>query len=455
MLEAIEKGNASGILAWHPDRLARNSIDGGKVVYLVDTSKIVALKFPTFWFEPTPQGKFMLQMGFGQAKYYIDNLRENILRGVRQKLRRGEYPLKAPIGYYNDPKKRTIIRHPEHFTSVKKCFELLASKSATLTEIQGKMFTLGVVGERNKKPLSISTISKVVRNPFYYGIFIYAGERYQGTHEPMISKQLFDKIQSALRGMPRKTGNERFELLGLARCGECDCAITAEKHTKPSGRVFSYYRCTSKSKTKYCTQRSYLRGEEFARQIKTEVERAALSDSWRDQFLSRLEEDKQEADYATIRIVEELEAELKEVKGKLDRLLDLHLDGTLDASEYREKKNVYVEQKSAIEQKLATLRRKTHHWLELTRQWIISANKAMHWVEEENFPEMRKFLLENGSNQKVENCKFSTFWKSPYGYLPSARPRALESKFESAFSDETTLMWRWRELNSRAKGESR
>lgn len=78
MLGEIEKGTAQGILAWNPDRLARNSVDGGRVIYLVDTGKITTLKFPTFWFEPTPQGKFMLSVAFGQAKYYTDNLRENI-----------------------------------------------------------------------------------------------------------------------------------------------------------------------------------------------------------------------------------------------------------------------------------------------------------------------------------------------------------------------------------------
>lgn len=82
MLGEIEKGNASGILAWNPDRLARNSIDGGRVIYLVDIGKITSLKFPTFWFEATPQGKFMLSVAFGQAKYYTGNLRENILRGI-------------------------------------------------------------------------------------------------------------------------------------------------------------------------------------------------------------------------------------------------------------------------------------------------------------------------------------------------------------------------------------
>jgi len=74
MLGEVEKGTAQGILAWNPDRLACNSIDGGRVIYLVDTGKIISLKFPTFWFEATPQGKFMLSVAFGQAKYYTDNL---------------------------------------------------------------------------------------------------------------------------------------------------------------------------------------------------------------------------------------------------------------------------------------------------------------------------------------------------------------------------------------------
>ena len=98
MLKKIEAGEATGILAWHPDRLARNSIDGGQIIYLVDTGVIQELKFPTFWFDPTPQGKFMLSIAFGQSKYYVDNLSENIKRGHRQKLKNGLWPQMAPLG---------------------------------------------------------------------------------------------------------------------------------------------------------------------------------------------------------------------------------------------------------------------------------------------------------------------------------------------------------------------
>ncbi len=69
-------------------------------------------QFPTFWFENTPQGKFMLTIAFGQSKYYVDNLIENIWRGIRQKLRRGEFPAKPPVGYVNEPRLRTMAREP-------------------------------------------------------------------------------------------------------------------------------------------------------------------------------------------------------------------------------------------------------------------------------------------------------------------------------------------------------
>ena len=107
MLSRMEKGEADGIIAWHPDRLARNSVDGGRIIYLLDTEHIKSLKFPTFWFENTPQGKFMMQIAFGQSKYYIDNLSENVKRGLRQKVRRGEWPAGyVPPGYFTDKNDR-------------------------------------------------------------------------------------------------------------------------------------------------------------------------------------------------------------------------------------------------------------------------------------------------------------------------------------------------------------
>lgn len=124
MMEKIEKGEANRILAWHPDRLARNSIDGGRIIYLLDTSKLQSLKFPQFWFESTPQGKFILSIAFGQSKYYVGSLSENTKRGLRQKVRQGEYPGLAPVGYINDVRTKTIEIDRKRSKIVKAAFAL-------------------------------------------------------------------------------------------------------------------------------------------------------------------------------------------------------------------------------------------------------------------------------------------------------------------------------------------
>ena len=97
MIQRIEAGETSGILAWHPDRLARNSVDGGRIIYMVDTGIITDLKFPTFWFDATPQGKFMLSISFSQSKYYVDNLSENVKRSYKQKLKTASGHKKLPL----------------------------------------------------------------------------------------------------------------------------------------------------------------------------------------------------------------------------------------------------------------------------------------------------------------------------------------------------------------------
>jgi len=202
MLEKMERDEAQGILAWHPDRLARNSVDGGKIIHLIDGEKILALKFPTFWFEPTPQGKFMLNIAFGQSKYFIDNLSENVKRGLRQKVRRGEWPGWAPIGYLNDLRTHIIIPDPDRFRLVKKLFELYSVGNYSLKDLQNQITKIGLLSKVGKT-LSISMIQHTLRNPFYYGLMKYNNELHQGKHQPMISKKLFEKCQKVLKDRSR------------------------------------------------------------------------------------------------------------------------------------------------------------------------------------------------------------------------------------------------------------
>ena len=215
VLKKIEKGMANAILSWHPDLLARNSIDGGKIIYLLDTGKLLDLKFPSFWFESTPQGKFMLSIAFGQSKYYVDNLSESVKRGNRQKLRNSVWPSKAPYGYLNNLKTRGIDVDEEKSKVVKKAFQLFAEGEKSFVEISQFMFKFGIK-KSDGKPVKVDQVKNMLSNKFYIGILKYAGEYYQGSHKTFISKGLFDQVQRQTEKIerPRQKGHN-FPFTGL------------------------------------------------------------------------------------------------------------------------------------------------------------------------------------------------------------------------------------------------
>jgi len=255
MLSLIEKGKADGILSWHPDRLARNSVDGGKIIHMIDKGLIKSLKFPTFWFEPTPQGLFMLNIAFGQSKYFVDNLRENVKRGMRQKIRNGVWPVRAPDGYLNNPQTRMIDIDPGKAPKIRKLFELYATGEYNLKALTNWCRDNKLKGNLNKE-IAVSHIQKILQNIFYIGLMKYKGEVFEGKHTPLISKKLFDNVQGVLkqRGKPQKIKKHNFAFLGLMKCGFCDCAITAETQ-----KGHHYYHCTKKKGA--CPEKHFLREE--------------------------------------------------------------------------------------------------------------------------------------------------------------------------------------------------
>ena len=203
MLARIESGDATGILAWHPDRLARNSLDGGRIIWLVDSGRITDLRFSTFRFESTAQGKFMLAVMFGQSKYYVDNLSENIRRGQRQKLRDGIWSKMAPVGYLNDTASRTIAPDPERAPLIRRTFELYATGNYTLDRLCATVNGLGLTA-RDGAALSRAQYHRVLQNPIYYGVLRYKGELHEARHEPILSKALFDQVQAVMNRKSKK-----------------------------------------------------------------------------------------------------------------------------------------------------------------------------------------------------------------------------------------------------------
>jgi site-specific DNA recombinase len=270
-LDRIECGEAEGLIAWAPDRLARNSVDGGRVIYLLDAAKIKDLKFATLTFENTPSGKFMLSILFGQSKYYSDALSENVKRGIRTKIENGWLPNMAKIGYLNDPGTRTIVADPERFPLIRELWELMLTGAYSPRRIRDIMEERGLRTLLRKReggrPLGISSIYNVLASPFYAGLIPWKGRLYPGKHPPVVTMDEYERVQQLLgRPTQPRSKTREFAFTGMFKCGECGLSVTAEEKTNRYGSQYTYYHCTKRRLDHRCRQRS-VEAKDFQEQI--------------------------------------------------------------------------------------------------------------------------------------------------------------------------------------------
>ncbi len=394
MMTSIESCEVTGIIAWHPDRLARNSIDGGRIIYALDTGKLRFLKFPTFWFEDTPQGKFMLQIAFGQSKYYVDNLSENVRRGLREKVRRGEYPGLAPVGYLNNPRTRNIDINENKAILIRKLFEVYATGKYTPSEVRQMSIEFGLTGHSGK-PIALSRIPLILSNPFYIGLFKYKGEIHEGKHESIISRELFGEVQKTLkrasRGGYRKDAHYPFRR--LITCTHCGCAITADTQ-----KGHHYYHCGKRRG--HCSLKT-IREEALTSLLRQSILRVSLSDRCSEWMLAQVERLKVRESEQKEDIINSEKHRLADLQSKIERLLDIYLDSSLTRDEYAARKEQYVLEKTALSSQIAEYEAVGASRFKPVENFISASNTAGSTAWTENLEDLRDFHKSIGSNLRL------------------------------------------------------
>ena len=424
MTKVQESKNPVGILAWHPDRLARNSVDGGQIIYSIDTGKIASLRFPTFWFEPTPQGLFMLQVAFGQSKYYSDNLSENVKRGIRQKLRQGKWPGLAPFGYINNMKTKNIEPDSVKAKIVKKAFEEFSQSKHTLKSLSERLSFWGITGKTGK-PLVKATLQRMLTNPVYLGIIVHNGESYDGDFEPIISRAIFEAAQKVLkqRAKPRKSKKRHnFPFVGLLTCGECGGAITAQ-WAKGNGGLYRYYRCTKKFGK--CSQ-SYLREDLLTVQLKNRLQKVALCEDWAEKMLAKIEMWEKEKVQSSQSFAQNLEQKIKETEQKLDKLVNAFLDSAIEKEIYLVKKDELIKTKIDLQQRKSDFWRKGNNWLEPLRNWVKTAYYAKKIALSKDFMEIKSLVEKIGTNRRLLDKKILFEFVKPFDLIPEFKAKIGE-----------------------------
>ena len=364
--------------------------------------------------------KRSLMLAFGQSKYYVDSLSENTKRGLRQKVRRGEYPGLAPVGYLNDVRAKTIIVNRKRSKIIRSAFELYSQGNSTLGDISNFLAQRGIK-TRGDKPFKRDKISFILSNPFYYGYFRYAGELHEGKHEPIITKKLFDKVQEVLKQRSKPQRKEKIPkaFTGLFHCGECGMMITAEIQ-----KSHVYYRCTKKSKTKTCHQ-SYIREEDLGQQLSSMIQKVSLHQGWAKQMLKMLEKEKANSAQSCFAFVQENRKKLQELKRKLQFLLDSYLDQVIEREIYLEKKSEIMSQVKTLEEQNIRFEQKQNDWLEPMRVWINEAVNAAKIARDNDLFTKKVLALKIfGSNLVIENKKARGSAQNQWAVL-SPNPRSL------------------------------
>jgi hypothetical protein len=254
--------------------------------------------------------------------------------------------------------------------------------------------------------MTINGIQLMLQNPFYTGLMRYKSEIWEGTHEPILTKKLFDKVQETMRsrGKVHEKRRHQFHLLGLLKCASCGGAITAEKHTKPSGREYVYYRCTRKKGP--CAEKHFVRAEILEQQILDYLRKVSLSSQDTEKVLAALDSDEERAKAEARTEAENLKAEIQTLDTKLEKLLNLYLVDALSTAEYAAKKNKLISEKATMSEKITDIEKKGVSWLEPAREFVLSLNQAAKLLEQDDFSETTAFLKTIGSNHVLRNRRF-------------------------------------------------
>jgi len=254
MLSEIREKKYNGILTWAPDRLSRNAGDLGSVVDLMDQKLILEIRTYSQKFTNNPNEKFLLMILGSQAKLENDNKAVNVKRGLKARCEMGYRPSVAPTGYLNEKhidKKCQVRLDPKRAPFIKQMFEKVGNEQWSGRKVFRWLRDIGFK-TKNGKPLVLGNIYLLLRNTFYYGEFEYpvgSGNWYQGKHTPIITKELFDKVQLSINEhfIP-KTESKEFAFTKLIKCGYCGSGITADEKFKKlkDGGVnrHVYYFCT-------------------------------------------------------------------------------------------------------------------------------------------------------------------------------------------------------------------
>ncbi|MFT3995986.1 MAG: recombinase family protein [Asticcacaulis sp.] len=348
--------------------------------------------------------KFMHGIKVLMAKNYIDNLSEEVRKGMLEKAEQGLWPSAAPFGYKNNVTvdgKRIIEIDPLNAHIIPQIFQWYASGSYSIREIGNLARRAGLKYPKSAHPVPNSTIHRILRNRLYAGEFEWLGTVYVGRHEPLISKDLWLIAQDVLDGrhttkVPTSVGSTKdFAFTGLITCGHCGCTLTPEIKKQK----YIYYHCTAYRGK--CPEK-YVREEKLTEQFAGLLKQLRFDDEIYDLTVRALK-----SSFATERLDHEqaitrLNGEASRLRLRIEAAYVDKLDGKVSADYYKRAMAQWQEELRRCHDDLKRYEQASEAYMDEGVNLLILAREA-HTIFETQTGIARKKLL----NFVLSNCKWA------------------------------------------------
>lgn len=325
MIQFATKNKISIILCEKIDRLTRNPKDAVMIDDWIKENPSRAVHFVKENFVLNSQTKahenLVWDMKVAIARFYANNLSEEVRKGQKEKISQGWLPQRAKIGYVSTGEKGHITHIVDESVakSIIKMFELYSTGNYSLSELVKVMKKEGLRNERGN-PVSRTRMHELLSDPFYYGKKVWMGEISDGKHQPLINKELFDAVQEKLSqkfGGKPKYSKHKYVFKGKIKCAECGGTIAWELQ---KGHLYGH--CNH---FKNCLQKIWIKQNEVEEQLFPLFDKIAPKNEnvleWLEEALK--ENHSAEVDYNTQR---------REELNNIVRLADQRIEGA-----YRDK----------------------------------------------------------------------------------------------------------------------
>jgi site-specific DNA recombinase len=426
MLSDLERNRACGVIIHKIDRSSRNLRDWARLGELMDRGVDVHFVQDNLDLS-TRGGRLSADIQAVVAADYIRNLRDEVRKGIRGRLKQGYYPWPAPIGYLNTGPAKAKAIDPVLGPLVKEAFELYGTGCYSIHSLRMHMATRGLRTAR-QTPLPKSHIAHILHNPFYMGLMRVnaTGELFDGNHEPLVSPILFKRVESILRGRqyPR-VQIHRYRFRRLIKCAGCRRSLTGEVQ---KGHI--YYRCHSAS----CRGVS-VREDDVEDLIVRELALLRLDDGDIGEIREILGRQMQQLDAELGIRTDAIKRDLAQIHERLERLADAMLDGSIDREMYDGRREALLTRRIELRQALEKDPNSTS--AEDVAKRFELAFVALQGYEMGSDDEKRNLLEVLGSNFVADGKKLTFPLYSPFAELRNwgARPMRLADPDRSSNFD--------------------